>query len=134
MRLFHGTRNTNPEEIYRDKEESFNINYSSDNNLLGKGIYFAEKSEYSNNYRYIEATKGTIFGIGASSTHSMFLCEVLVGESEKCPGHNGQIKDTSLKNLQEKIKYESMTDFLNNSNIFVVYKSRRAYPLYLIKY
>ena len=53
MRLFHGTRKTNPEEIYRDKEESFNINYSSDNNLLGKGIYFAEKSEYSNDYRYV---------------------------------------------------------------------------------
>jgi hypothetical protein len=27
-----------------------------------------------------------------------------------------------------------MTDFLNNSNVFVVYKSKRAYPLYLIKY
>ena len=64
----------------------------------------------------------------------MFLCEVLVGESEKCPGHSGSIKDTSFKNHQEKIKYESMTDFLNSSNIFVVYQSRRAYPLYLIKY
>ena len=52
MELFHGTRNTNPEEIYKDKEESFNINYSSDSNLLGRGIYFAEKSEYSNDYRY----------------------------------------------------------------------------------
>jgi hypothetical protein len=27
-----------------------------------------------------------------------------------------------------------MTDFLNNSNVFVVYKNRRAYPSYLIKY
>ena len=41
MRLFHGTRGTEPETIYRDKEEAFNINYSSDNNLLGRGIYFA---------------------------------------------------------------------------------------------
>jgi hypothetical protein len=41
MELFHGTRSTNPEEIYKDKEESFNINYSSDSNLLGRGIYFA---------------------------------------------------------------------------------------------
>ena len=44
MELFHGTSQTNPEQIYRDKEESFNINYSSDSNLLGRGIYFAEKS------------------------------------------------------------------------------------------
>ncbi len=27
-----------------------------------------------------------------------------------------------------------MTDYLNNSNVFVVYKNKRAYPLYLIKY
>lgn len=44
MELFHGTRGTNPEEIYKDKEECFNINYSSDSNLLGRGIYFAERS------------------------------------------------------------------------------------------
>ena len=64
----------------------------------------------------------------------MFLCEVLVGDSQKCPGHNRSIKDTAYKDTANKIKYESMTDYLNNSNIFVVYKSRRAYPLYLIKY
>lgn len=135
MQLFHGTRSTNPEEIYRDKEESFNINYSSDNNLLGKGIYFAEKSEYSNSYRYSEVvSQGKIFGLGASNLFSMFLCEVLVGESQKCLQHNGAIKDTAYRDPTNKIKFESMTDFLNNSNIFVVYKSRRAYPLYLIKY
>jgi len=41
MRLFHGTGNTPPEVIWMDNEEGFNINYSSDNNLLGRGIYFA---------------------------------------------------------------------------------------------
>lgn len=78
MELFHGTRATNPEDIYKDKEESFNINYSSDNNLLGKGIYFAEKSEYSNSYRYTEKAANFLFG---GSIHSMFLCEVYVGQS-----------------------------------------------------
>ena len=103
--------------------------------MLGKGIYFAERSEYSDNYKYTEViSTGKIFGIGASSLHSMFLCEVLVGESQKCPGHSGSIKDTGYKDPVNKIKYESMTDYLNNSNIFVVYKSRRAYPLYLIKF
>lgn len=79
---------------------------------------------------------GNILGIvyGAANLYSMFLCEVLVGESQKCPGHSGGIKDTAYKDPLNKIKYESMTDYLNNSNIFVVYKSRRAYPLYLIKY
>lgn len=41
MLLYHGTKNTDPKLIYQDKEESFNINYTSEHNLLGKGIYFA---------------------------------------------------------------------------------------------
>ena len=135
MRLFHGTNTTAPEIIYKDKEEAFNINYSSDNNLLGRGIYFAEKSEYSTSYAYTEVDKKLgIFGFGTSSAKSMFMCEVLVGDSEKCPGHSNNIKDTSFRDQANKIRYESMTDYLSGSNIYVVYKSRRAYPLYLIKY
>lgn len=64
----------------------------------------------------------------------MFYCQVLVGESQKCPKHNGNIRDTEYKDAVKRIKYESMTDFLQGSNVFVVYKNRRAYPLYLIKY
>lgn len=64
----------------------------------------------------------------------MFYCRVLVGDSEKCPGHSGSIRDTGYKNQAKGIRYESMTDFLQGSNVFVVYKNRRAYPLYLIKY
>jgi hypothetical protein len=41
MMLFHGTKTTDPKVIYEDKELSFNINYTSDNNLLGRGTYFA---------------------------------------------------------------------------------------------
>ena len=64
----------------------------------------------------------------------MFYCQVLVGDSEKCSGHNGNIRDTGFKNKSKGLRYESMTDFLQGSNIYVVYKNRRAYPLYLIKY
>ena len=137
MELFHGTRNTSPEEIYKDKEESFNINYSSDSNLLGRGIYFAERSEYSDSYRHTEKiTNTTFFGLSSNKVnlYSMFLCEVYVGQSEKCPQHSGAIKDTHYRDATKKVRYESMTDYLNNSNVYVVYKSRRAYPLYLIKY
>ena len=77
-----------------------------------------------------------MFGLKSNKTnvYSMFLCEVYVGQSEKCPGHNGAIKDTSFRDKDKKVRFESMTDFLNNSNIYVVYKSRRAYPSYLIRY
>lgn len=43
---------------------------------------------------------------------SMFYCRVLVGDSEKCPGHSGSIRDTGYKNQAKGIRYESMTDFL----------------------
>lgn len=51
MKLFHGTGDSSPEVVWADREDGFNINYSSDSNLLGRGIYFAEKSEYSIGYR-----------------------------------------------------------------------------------
>jgi hypothetical protein len=43
LMLYHGTRANNPELIYGDKEESFNINYAKEGSY-GKGIYFAKKS------------------------------------------------------------------------------------------
>lgn len=107
MELFHGTRTTKPEDIYKDKEESFNINYSSDSNLLGRGIYFAEKAEYSNSYRYTEsvAEKGFFGAFSKTNLYSMFLCEVYVGQSQKCPKHDGGIKDTIYRDTVKKIRY-----------------------------
>ena len=77
MMLYHGTRQTNPEVIYSDKEESFNINYSSDANLLGKGIYFAEESNYSKNYSFLKEDKKSLGG--TLKTYQMLYCKVLVG-------------------------------------------------------
>lgn len=54
MFLFHGTKHTDPKVIYEDKEDCFNINFTSEGNLLGRGTYFAERSEYSVNYSYKE--------------------------------------------------------------------------------
>jgi len=65
---------------------------------------------------------------------SMFYCQVLVGESQKCVKQSNDYRDTEFKDPVNRIRYESMTAFLNNSNVFVVYKNRRAYPHYLIKY
>ncbi len=38
LRLWHGTRNTNPEDVY--SKDGLNIAYSSDG-MWGRGIYFA---------------------------------------------------------------------------------------------
>ena len=132
MLLFHGTGKTDPKIIYEDNEQCFNINYSDKNNLLGRGIYFAERSEYSaNGYAFVETQNEK----EEERIYSMLYCEVLVGNSKKWEGQrDGNFKDTPFKDEQKKLRYESMTDFLEGSNIYVVYKSKRAYPLYLIKY
>ena len=123
--LFHGTSKTDPRLIYQDREQTFNINYTSSNNYLGKGIYFAEKSEYSHSYSYAE---------NGNNQKSMFYCLVLVGDSQNITKKQSDRKDTDYKDLKNKIRYESTTTFLNGSKIYAVYKNRRAYPLYLITY
>lgn len=46
-----------------------------------------------------------IFGSDKINTFSMFLCEVYVGQSEKCRKHDGGIKDTSIRDVAKKIRY-----------------------------
>lgn len=98
--LFHGTRNTDPKIIYQDKEESFNINYTGDSNYLGRGTYFAVKSEYSHGYAYSEP-QSMISNLLGGRRRQMFYCEVLVGESQDIKvvsALSQSMKDTDYKN------------------------------------
>ena len=49
-------------------------------------------------------------------------------------GSNTQVKDTGVKDKTKSLKYESMKGKHSISDIYVVYKNKRAYPAYLIKY
>lgn len=121
MLLYHGTRQNSPNKIYGDMEESFNINYSNMGNY-GKGIYFAKNSNYSHTYAHMSSS---------NSFRQMFECLVLVGDSEIWNG--SQKFDTNFKDHSQTVKYESVCN-KNAGDIFVVFKNRRAYPLYLISY
>ena len=44
--LYHGTRLTNPEKIYKS-HEGFDIRRSSQDSLWGPALYFSVRSEYS---------------------------------------------------------------------------------------
>jgi hypothetical protein len=48
-----GTGKTDPETIYSDKQDGFMMQHAGDNNLWGKGIYFAEMAAYSNSNNYV---------------------------------------------------------------------------------
>ena len=65
----------------------------------------------------------------------MLLCSVIVGESQlmKMSPENRDVRGTNFKPMGG-IRYESMLGKHDISDIYVVYKNRRAYPLYLIKY
>ena len=44
------------------------------------------------------------------------------------------MKDTKIKDPVKNIKYESSTTFTHGSDIYAVYRSKRAYPHYLIQF
>lgn len=44
------------------------------------------------------------------------------------------LKDTSCRDLANGIKYESIKSNYSGSDIYIIYKSRRAYPEYVIEY
>ena len=79
--------------IYEDKEDGFNINYSSDSSLLGRGIYFAEKSDYSIYYASREYLPQNI------PCKGMLLCSVIVGDSQEMimSQNNRNVIDTKVK-------------------------------------
>lgn len=47
---------------------------------------------------------------------------------------NSQVKDTIIKDNNTGIRYESMKGKHDICDIYVVYKDKRAYPAYLIKF
>ncbi len=111
--------------IYEDKEESFNINFASDSNLFGRGIYFAKEAAYSHTYTYLDKVKANNY---------LLLVRVLLGDIQPQCKVNADIRDTDYKDEKGKIKYDSRTALTEIGDIYVIYRSRRAYPEYIIEY
>ncbi len=56
---------------------------------------------------------------------------MLAGHSEVYTG--SQVYDTNYRDREKRVKYESVVEG-KKEDIVVVFKNRRAYPLYLISY
>lgn len=76
--LFHGSKNTSPEEIY-STEYGLDNRFSRDG-MYGNGIYFANNSCYSSTYAH--HCNETIEG-KSEQVKKMFVCFVVVGEYVK---------------------------------------------------
>jgi hypothetical protein len=98
----------------------------------GRGIYFADKSEYSHSYAYNPpaGSASSIFSMPSSTSESersegvsgereMFLAKLLVGSSIELP------KDQTLTvppdDPKSKLKYNSVTGETAGSKVWIVY-------------
>jgi hypothetical protein len=124
--LFHGTRGTNPEEIYRGTD-SFDLRCSS-GGLWGRGIYFAVNASYSDGYAHHEG-----------NVHKMFAAFVLTGNSYLSPWDGTLTKpppipaaDGSDTSVQRR--YDSVCGVTGGTRVYITYDNDHAYPAYLITY
>lgn len=126
MKLFHGTKNTRPKEIFKS-EQGFDPRYSSQG-MWGTGAYFAVDAKYSDNYSHISG----IF-------KQMILARVLTGDTCRC-APDSSLKMPPLKpclkvqGAFENERYDSVSGHTRGSDIFVIYDNEKAYPAYLITY
>ena len=131
--LFHGTRSTPPEKIFKS-EHGFDFRFAS-TGMWGEGTYLAVSAQYSNNYAY-----------SVGDTKQMILAKVLTGETCRCQP-DGSLKKPPVKSraqarrggdssgeVFEDERYDSVSGHTNGSDIFVIYDHDKAYPAYLITY
>ena len=117
--LWHGTKETDPEKII-DGEEGFDIKFANQG-VWGKGLYFANKARYSDEY----------CSHHASNTRGMFLAKVLIGKSEKRSGNRSLIGPSA--GFDSVSGQQSLNDG-SVHDIFIVYANKKAIPQYLVKY
>jgi len=133
--LFHGTSTIDPKKIY-NSEKGFLIQFASDANKWGPGVYFAENASYSGR-KYSFQIQST----DTEKLYQMFLAEVIVGDVYYSPQPDKSLFLPPLvpceipwKNAFEDERYDSVCGQDHGSDIYIVYENSRAYPLYLITY
>jgi hypothetical protein len=90
--------------------------------MYGRGIYFADNSNYSSNYAHPVTNKRGQF--------QMFLALVLVGESVDLP--SGQYNLPPNKPGSQTERYDSIHN--KGAGHYIVYDNIKTYPGYLITY
>lgn len=126
--LFHGTRNNDPELIYKG-DEGFDMRFSR-YGMWGKGNYFAVNSKYSDDYAFI---KGAVC--------KMFAACVLTGNSYVSPP-NSKLDKPPFLSMNEsgssgssiQRRYDSVTSHTGGTRVYITYDNDHAYPAYLITY
>ena len=123
MLLFHGTKVTQPSDIYQH-EEGFDMRFGRAG-MWGNGNYFAVKADYSDNYAYHLS----------DGTKQMFLAKVLTGLSvELQPDSKLRLPPVIKSEVKGNMRYDTVTGHTHGSQVFIAYSNDKAYPFYLISY
>jgi RNA recognition motif-containing protein len=127
--LFHGTRKTEPEKVFRS-EKGVDFRFSREG-LWGTGSYFAVNALYSDAFAYVTP--------GGINEKQMFVCKVLTGDSYNAETNTDKsLRQPPLKPAQRtssfEERYDSVKGFTNGSYVYVVYDHEKVYPAYLVTY
>ena len=132
MHLFHGTRNTDPNEVVKS-EKGIDFRHSRCSRLLwGNGSYFAVKASYSH-ADYAHEIDDQLFG----KYKQLIIAKVLTGLSKD---YGTQSMSTLNMPPTEKLPdgktvvYDTVCGTTNGCKVYVVFDHCRVYPAYIVKY
>uniref|UniRef100_UPI00398F3BD7 protein mono-ADP-ribosyltransferase PARP12-like n=1 Tax=Pristiophorus japonicus TaxID=55135 RepID=UPI00398F3BD7 len=94
--------------------------FAQDENLYGKGIYFAKK-----------ASSSILDSDSAINLHVMFVARVLVGQFTE--GHSSYRRPPSIDGTSFNL-FDSCVDCTNDPSVFVIFEKYQIYPEYVIEY
>ena len=125
--LFHGTRNTDPKEIYKG-DSSFDSKFS-EQGLWGRGNYFAVNASYSDSYAH---------SVHGTNMKKLLVAFVLTGLSYYCdqdrnltmPPYRSEQDDPS----GIRRRYHSVNGVTGGTTVYITYDNNLAYPAYVITY
>lgn len=131
-RLFHGTRNTNVDNICK---YNFDIRLAGHHgHVYGKGIYFAIHATYADRYSCSSKAALPLYGRKAKDIEEepskvMFLARVLVGESTEGKKHLNKPDQVAENRI-----HDSCVDDIKFPQMYVIFDANQIYPEYLIQY
>ena len=128
LTVFHGTRTTDPELIYKGSE-GFDFRHSSQG-MWGKANYFAVNASFCESYQYTDPV---------TNANKILQVKLLAGNVIHSPANSSLTMPPLLPNsLNQHFvgqRYDTVSgDHSAGSKIYMVYTNERAYPEYLITY
>ena len=122
--LFHGTRDTDPKEIYKGDSSKF-----SRQGMWGKGNYFAVNASYLSGYAH---------SVHDTDMKKMLVALVLTGlscyhepdRSLTIPPYRSELDDPS----DIRRRYHSVNGVTGGTTVYITYDNNQAYPAYVITY